>query len=65
MPSTVIGSMKYDPETQTLSITYQSGKVYAYKNVPEQEYELMKTSGSKGGYLNRNIKGKYPFEKVN
>lgn len=57
--------MKYDPETQTLSVTYISGSVYNYKNVPVEEYELMKKSGAKGIYLNKNIKGKYAFEKVN
>ena len=65
MPSTVIASMAYDPETQTLTVTYVSGYVYNYKNVPQDEYELMKSSGAKGIYLNKNIKGKYPFEKVN
>jgi len=64
MPSTVIASMKYDHETQTLSVTYVSGSVYNYRNVPREEYELMKTSGAKGIYLNKNIKGKYRFEKV-
>jgi len=57
--------MNYDPKTQTLSVTYVSGSVYNYKNVPEKEYELMKASGAKGIYLNKNIKGKYTFEKVN
>jgi len=65
MPSTVIASMMYDPETRILSVTYLSGSVYNYKNVPQEEYDLMKTSGAKGIYLNKNIKGKYPFEKVN
>jgi hypothetical protein len=64
MPSTVIASMNYDPDTQILSVTYVSGSVYNYKNVPKEEYELMRTSGAKGIYLNKNIKGKYAFEKV-
>jgi hypothetical protein len=65
MPSTVIASMIYDQEAHTLRVTYVSGSIYDYKGVPEEEYELMKTSGAKGIYLNKNIKGKYPFEKVN
>lgn len=64
MPSTVIASMKYEAETQTLSVTYVSGSVYRYKNVPVHEYESMRASGAKGIYLNKNIKGKYPFEKA-
>jgi DNA primase len=64
MPSTVVASMKYDPEKATLRVVFVSGMIYEYKNVPEEEYIHMKTSGSKGIYLNKHIKGKYEFEKV-
>ncbi|MDB5122711.1 MAG: ATPase protein [Mucilaginibacter sp.] len=64
MPSTVVASMKYDPEKATLRVVFVSGMIYDYKNVPEEEYIRMKTSGSKGIYLNKHIKGKYEFEKV-
>jgi DNA primase len=56
--------MKYDPEKATLRVVFVSGMIYDYKNVPEEEYIRMKTSGSKGIYLNKHIKGKYEFEKV-
>ncbi|MEJ7587402.1 MAG: KTSC domain-containing protein [Ferruginibacter sp.] len=64
MPSSVVETMKYDPSTATLRILFVSGMVYDYKNVPEQIYHAMKTSGSKGIYLNQHIKGNYAFEKV-
>ncbi|MDB5130519.1 MAG: ATPase protein [Mucilaginibacter sp.] len=64
MPSTVVASMKYDPGKATLRVVFVSGMIYDYKNVPEEEYIRMKTSGSKGIYLNKHIKGKYEFEKV-
>jgi hypothetical protein len=38
--------------------------VYDYKDVPEEVYKAMKTSGSKGIYLNTHIKGNYKFEKI-
>jgi len=38
--------------------------VYDYKNVPEEVYLAMKSSFSKGSFLNQHIKGKYEFEKV-
>jgi len=38
--------------------------VYDYKDVPEAVYLAMKSSGSKGIYLNKHIKGHYDFEKV-
>ncbi|MBC7946307.1 MAG: KTSC domain-containing protein [Chitinophagaceae bacterium] len=64
MPSTVISPMHYDPVTLTLRVLFVSGLVYDYKEVPEEVYLAMKTSGSKGIYLNQHFKGKYAFEKV-
>ena len=65
MPSTVVKAMQYDAQTHTLRIMYVSGIVYDYKDVPADVYEAMKISGSKGIFLNTQIKGKYEFEKVN
>jgi len=56
--------MHYDRDTATLRIIFVSGLVYDYKNVPEEVYEAMKRSGSKGIYLNKHIKGHYEYEKV-
>lgn len=64
MPSSVVAKMIYNEEKQTLRIVYVSGMVYDYKNVPWEVYEAMKTSGSKGTYLNKHIKANYEFEKV-
>jgi hypothetical protein len=64
MPSSVVAHIRYDPDTATLRIVYVSGMVYDYKNVPGKVYEAMKNALSKGKYLNRYIKGKYDFEKV-
>ena len=64
MPSSVIASIEYVAPSSTLRVIYVSGRVYEYKNVPEQVYVAMKTSFSKGAFLNRHIKGKYSFEKI-
>ncbi|ACU64176.1 KTSC domain-containing protein [Chitinophaga pinensis] len=64
MPSSVVYKMHYDQETATLRVIFVSGMVYDYKNVPEEVYQAMKTSGSKGTYLNKHIKGHYAYEKV-
>ena len=65
MPSTVISTVEYDASTETLSVTYVSGNKYNYKHVPPAVYDEMKRAFSKGIYLNKFIKGKYDFEKVN
>ncbi|HEY9001897.1 MAG TPA: KTSC domain-containing protein [Mucilaginibacter sp.] len=64
MPSTVISTMEYDPETQTLTIAYVSGQTYVYKDVPETVYKELKASRVKGRYLRFFVKDKYAFEKV-
>jgi hypothetical protein len=64
MPSSVVARMNYDAPSSTLRIVYVSGMVYDYKNVPPEVYEAMRTSDSKGSYLNRNIKGHYKFKKI-
>jgi len=65
MPSTVVASVKYEPRSRTLRVIYISGLVYDYQDVPEEVYLEMKSSSSKGSFLNQRIKGKYQFEKVN
>jgi hypothetical protein len=64
MPSTVIRSFYYDAEERRLRVTYVSGAVYDYLGVPQKVYESMKASRSKGIFLNREIKGRYEFEKA-
>jgi len=65
MPSSVIKHIIYDAASATLRIVFVSGMVYDYKDVPENVYQSLKTSRSKGTYLNKHIKNNYHFEKVN
>jgi len=62
--SSVVAAMEYDESLSTLRITYVSGKVYDYKNVPPEVYEEMKEAESKGTFLNYRIKGKYRYKRV-
>jgi hypothetical protein len=64
MPSTVVAHIDYYPDSATLRITFTSGKKYDYLQVPQKIYEAMKKSFSKGIYLNKYIKGNYPFKEV-
>ncbi|MEJ5962652.1 KTSC domain-containing protein [Pedobacter immunditicola] len=64
MPSSVVAFMKYIPERSVLRVTYVSGMVYDYLNVPSTVYDEMRAATSKGKFLNERIKGNYPFKKV-
>lgn len=64
MPSSVVSSFNYDPQSAALTIRYVSGLVYRYIAVPEKVFKEFKAAGSKGRYLNFNIKGKFKYEKL-
>ena len=65
MPSSVVAAIRYDAVTSTLRVIYVSGSVYDYKQVPEKVYMEMRNASSKGEFLNKHIKPKYEFEKIN
>lgn len=62
--SSNIAAVGYDAENQTAYVQFLNGATYAYKGVPEHEYENLRTAGSVGSYLNRNFKNIYPYERV-
>jgi hypothetical protein len=64
MPSSVIAAYEYDAPSETLTVRYQTGKVYQYLEVPEKVYRAMRTTMYKGPFLNREIKGHYAYRKV-
>jgi hypothetical protein len=64
MPSSVIRSYQHDADKNILTITFVSGTVYQYLNVPESVYLKMKARISKGIFFNQHIKDKYEAVKV-
>lgn len=64
MPSSVISHFSYNEERKDLKITFVTGMVYVYRNVPAKIYQMLKIAGSKGRYFNANIKDKFKFNKV-
>lgn len=64
MPSTAISAMHYNEQTATLQVVFITGSVYEYLHVPANIFNAMKSATSKGGYLNRYIKGHYNYQKI-
>lgn len=64
MPSTVIAGYTYNADAKILSILFVSGKIYHYKDVPEDVYKAMRASGSKGVFFNDFIRNVYEYELV-
>lgn len=55
MPSLVIKRFAYDPQGQVLTVTFVSGRVYGYQDVPADVAEGMRLAFAKGEYFNKAI----------
>lgn len=64
MPSTVIRSFHYDPDTARLSVIFRSGRRYIYHEVPAETFDAMKAAYSKGEFFNREIRDRFPYERA-
>jgi hypothetical protein len=54
----------YCYENPDLYIKFLTGGTYKYKNVPNHVVFGFSVAESKGGYLSKNIKNYYDFEKI-
>ena len=64
MPSSVIRQFSYDERTEQLSVTFVSGRVYIYYQVPQAVHEAFRTAPSKGQFFNIEIRDRYAFREV-
>jgi lysyl-tRNA synthetase class 2 len=64
MPSTVIRSNSYDPETSELTITFVTGRRYVYDDVPQDVYAAFKAAFSRGTFFNRHIRDHYGYREI-
>ena len=64
--SEMIASMGYDAAWRVLEIEYrQTHEVYAYFDVPPEEYAAFRNADSKGTYLNAIFKSKaYRYRRI-
>lgn len=62
--SSNIASVGYAEGSQTLEVEFLSGSIYQYYNVPQNMYDQLMQTGSKGRFLNTYIKNAYPYSRV-
>lgn len=64
--SEVIASMGYDTAWRVLEIEYRgTHEIYAYFDVPPEEYSAFRNADSKGAYLNAIFKPKaYRYRRI-
>ena len=59
MPSSVIRSFDYRPEAEELLITFTTGRIYLYANVPAAVAEQFRAAFAKGIFFNRYIRDRF------
>ena len=62
--SSAIKAIGYDPKPKVLEVMFLSGRIYRYFHVPPERYDALRKAESVGAYLNREIKGRYDYERV-
>jgi KTSC domain-containing protein len=62
MPSTVIRRIDYDAPSRTLRVTFVSGDLYAYFDVPPEAYDAFRSAFSKGQHFAAHVRDRYAYE---
>lgn len=64
MPSTAIADLSYDPQQRCLTVTFITGRIYRYFEVPPDVAGAFATASSKGAFFNHEIRDRYDFREV-
>ena len=64
MPSEVIKDFRYDDQSRTLFVAFQSGELYCYDGVEPETYAAMQRSVSRGRFFMKHIRGRYAYGRV-
>ncbi len=62
--SSVVGSVGYDRDSQTLEVEFTTGRVYRYLEVPELLYRRLLRAHSAGEFFNAEIRDHFPAERA-
>lgn len=54
----------YDAEAQTLDVHFSSSGTYRYFDVPATVYDWLLRAASKGQFVNRLVKDRYRYERL-
>jgi hypothetical protein len=64
MPSSVISSFTYDPKARRLVVTFVTGRIYEYADVPAGVAANFRASFSKGVFFNAEIRDRYRSREI-
>ena len=61
MPSTVIQSILYRPDTRTLDVRFTTGRCYLFHDVPPADAQAFSAARIKGRHFNSHIRNRFRF----
>ena len=64
MPSTIIRSFAYRPESRELEVLFTTGRRYLYAGVPPEAAEAFRAAFAKGRHFNARIRGRYRYREL-
>jgi hypothetical protein len=64
MPSTAIADIKYDATRKRLAVTFVTGRIYEYVDVPAEVAASFQSAYSKGTFFNSYIRDRYDFREL-
>jgi hypothetical protein len=64
MPSTAIANLKYDGSRERLVVTFVTGRIYEYVDVPTEVAASFQSAFSKGTFFNSYIRDRYDFREL-
>jgi hypothetical protein len=64
MPSSVIRHFEHDPATRQLMVTFTTGRVYVYDDVPDAVAAALRAAPSKGSFFNSQIRNAHRYHEL-
>jgi hypothetical protein len=64
MPSTAIRDHDYDAGTERLTITFVTGRIYVYEDVPPNVAADFGSASSRGRFFNETIRDRYRYREI-
>jgi hypothetical protein len=60
----MLAAVAYEPEPRTLYLRFRGGEVYAYFEVPENQYQEFLQAESRGCYFLSHIHGRFRCQRI-
>ena len=64
MPSIAIANIEYDQRRQRLTVTFVTGRIYEYVDVPPEVSASFQSAFSKGTFFNSYVRDRYDFREL-